>query len=301
MTTDPTAEDLTRDLRADLELCEAATQGPWVPDTDSPPDYMVWGSGSTIVAAQIASTDADADARFIAAARTGWPAALRRAMAAERSSAAWHALTQEMQYQCDVSNQERDAARRGRAQARRSAKRLDTERLERIAGLAAELEATQRHAAQLEAELARLTRTSTCGSCGHRIEDEDPARRLRAMGEHIMVCAAHPLQRVTTLLDVAEAELAATQRHAAQMEADRDAALAEAERMRPVLEVAMRWYRCGVRDAGPEDTDELLTCACAVYCGDREPGEPDPADDWNPVPQCHGPDEPAPADAEGQT
>lgn len=74
-----------RNLHADLEICEAATPGPWeVRDTDS--DYLpvyVVAPDEEVVIGEITTYDAELDARFIAAARTGWPIAIRRALDAE--------------------------------------------------------------------------------------------------------------------------------------------------------------------------------------------------------------------------
>lgn len=59
-----------RDLRADLELCEKATPGPWV---------FVDSSG----AIYRTTTVVEEDIEFIAEAHEGWPHAIRRAIAAE--------------------------------------------------------------------------------------------------------------------------------------------------------------------------------------------------------------------------
>lgn len=63
-----------RDLKADLELCNKATPGPWVFNGIS-----VLGAHGLL----IARTPNDADAEFIAQAREGWPHAIERAMRAE--------------------------------------------------------------------------------------------------------------------------------------------------------------------------------------------------------------------------
>lgn len=63
-----------RDLKADLELCNKATPGPWVFNGIS-----VLGAHGLL----IARTPNDADAEFIAQAREGWPHAIDRAMRAE--------------------------------------------------------------------------------------------------------------------------------------------------------------------------------------------------------------------------
>ena len=85
--------DLARDLVADLATCDAATVGGWMVVLESAalgtvgtpvcrmhgnPKIVVghgsdWGPGASV----------EADALFIARSRAGWPAAIRRAMAAE--------------------------------------------------------------------------------------------------------------------------------------------------------------------------------------------------------------------------
>jgi hypothetical protein len=73
--------DNRRDLRQDLELCEKATPGPW--EVKNKPE----GSGFFDVVCPdgkgIAPTGCRQNALFIAAARTGWPEAIMRAIKAE--------------------------------------------------------------------------------------------------------------------------------------------------------------------------------------------------------------------------
>lgn len=75
--------EIKRDLAADLAICEAAISGPWhsMPSVHSEYPYEVCRSDflDTIVASAITEDDA----RFIAAAREGWPHAIRRAIAGE--------------------------------------------------------------------------------------------------------------------------------------------------------------------------------------------------------------------------
>ncbi len=88
MTTDPTPDDLSRNLAADLALCEAATPGPWtcgrVPH-DEEPDTVIIGSAWRFWARVVGvpGDPAEPNADMIAAARAGWPAALRRALRVE--------------------------------------------------------------------------------------------------------------------------------------------------------------------------------------------------------------------------
>lgn len=84
----PTPEDTARDLRADLEVCENATPGPWVWDderdnfpgviTGIDPETGGWGEALGL------SSDV---AEFVMGSRMGWPAAIRRALAAEAEAA----------------------------------------------------------------------------------------------------------------------------------------------------------------------------------------------------------------------
>lgn len=97
-----TKEDVARDLIADLELCEAATPAPWTDDCNAWPfgedNLVCWpfvrsqpdpgrdNGVSPLVCCMGSDEDypnAGADAAMIAAAREGWPAAIRRALAAE--------------------------------------------------------------------------------------------------------------------------------------------------------------------------------------------------------------------------
>jgi hypothetical protein len=102
-----TAGDRARDLRADLVLCDAARPGPWYAyhPSEFPGDIRIaWGHGRGTDgvaggylcrlthshsrrwsggAGRAHDDPRDEDAAFIAAAREGWPAAIRRALAAE--------------------------------------------------------------------------------------------------------------------------------------------------------------------------------------------------------------------------
>lgn len=78
------AED-NRDLHADLALCEAATVGPWI-YSDWPGSVNVVTPSRRIITSVYGMDAQEANARgiFIAAARTGWPHAIERALEAER-------------------------------------------------------------------------------------------------------------------------------------------------------------------------------------------------------------------------
>lgn len=70
-----------RDLKADLELCNKATRGPWVVDSSGKyPHVIVDIEQRDIMGVYCAKPDIE----FIAQAREGWPHAIERAMRAEK-------------------------------------------------------------------------------------------------------------------------------------------------------------------------------------------------------------------------
>ncbi|MNO32460.1 hypothetical protein D3C76_224490 [compost metagenome] len=74
-----------RDLEADQAICEAATPGPWQIGTQDCVVQDFWdvdGSRQLIFDAKH-PLNFKADTIFTAAARTGWPEAIKRALAAE--------------------------------------------------------------------------------------------------------------------------------------------------------------------------------------------------------------------------
>lgn len=72
-----------RDLNEDLAICNAATQGPWVYSEGLYVVKNVTGDSFEWDADFVAEAGTEEDAAFIAAAREGWPHAIRRAQAAE--------------------------------------------------------------------------------------------------------------------------------------------------------------------------------------------------------------------------
>ncbi|GEM_PF-3488726 len=90
-----------RDLRADLEICEKATPGPWEVKNESE------GSGFFDVVCPdgkgIAPTGCRQNALFIAAARTGWPEAIERAIKAEERVLALESSMQMFKDMCENS------------------------------------------------------------------------------------------------------------------------------------------------------------------------------------------------------
>lgn len=107
---DPTKEDMARNLAADLQLCDGATEGPWsfngyslvasVPRMreaeaamdalpEDAPDEAYSGIREhavckvPCVAGDTSTEQGRKDAEMIAEARQGWPAAIRQALAAK--------------------------------------------------------------------------------------------------------------------------------------------------------------------------------------------------------------------------
>lgn len=74
--------DDMRDLREDIAICDAATSGPWSAEITLR-DTQVYDSTDTYPIAEFNFANGDNDARFTAAARTGWPHAIERAIRAE--------------------------------------------------------------------------------------------------------------------------------------------------------------------------------------------------------------------------
>ena len=79
-----------RDLKADLELCNRATPGPWKEQGTSVQEWCIVSesTGDTVVGADyrdgpwVCITAEDAD--FVIEAREGWPHAIERAIKAEK-------------------------------------------------------------------------------------------------------------------------------------------------------------------------------------------------------------------------
>lgn len=84
-----------RDLEADLKLCDAATEGPWGATyydekaTDDPGWDVDCALPTVLTVARIGNgygsdSEPEANAKFIAAARTGWPETIRELMEARK-------------------------------------------------------------------------------------------------------------------------------------------------------------------------------------------------------------------------
>lgn len=80
-----------RDLKKDLEVCELATPGPWIvmPEVCGPDGQSVYHEETLGPICDVGDPYPRGDnrptenMRFIAAARTGWPDAIKRAMTVE--------------------------------------------------------------------------------------------------------------------------------------------------------------------------------------------------------------------------
>jgi len=73
-----------RDLEKDLELCNQATPGPWKCESSMHSEYAYEVCQDMFLDPIICSVINENDARFIAAAREGWPEAIQRAHKAEK-------------------------------------------------------------------------------------------------------------------------------------------------------------------------------------------------------------------------
>lgn len=81
-----------RDLTADLTICNAATDGPWSVYIDGYSGMGGWTEDCNIAPDIARDVYEGGDATFIAEARTGWPHAIERAMAAEAEVERWYQL-----------------------------------------------------------------------------------------------------------------------------------------------------------------------------------------------------------------
>jgi len=73
---------MPRDLKRDLEMCKAVTPGPFEAVYNDSASFAVVSSESGGIALCTGSNRA-VNANFVSEARTGWPEAIQRAMAAE--------------------------------------------------------------------------------------------------------------------------------------------------------------------------------------------------------------------------
>lgn len=80
-----------RDLQADLELCSKATKGSWAVNSH-PAGWIDIINPLEDTNKRIATVVEMGDAEFVAAARTGWPEAIERALAAEETMAMWKGI-----------------------------------------------------------------------------------------------------------------------------------------------------------------------------------------------------------------
>lgn len=115
---DPTPEDRVRDLQDDMAICDAASPGPWVAWwVNGQPTIASGNAFGNVVNLPRVSVDRGEclkpeDSRFIAAAHEGWPAAIRRAVAAETRLAVSETCQKTWEMMCDHEQElEQEVAR----------------------------------------------------------------------------------------------------------------------------------------------------------------------------------------------
>jgi Holliday junction resolvase RusA-like endonuclease len=151
-----------RNLQADLELCKRATPGPWeVDDTnrelvaqlkDGVYEYICDCDAINYAITNLSVDEVATNAQFIAAARTGWPEAIERAIAAE-------ARVAELERQLTIERAER----------------------EQIEAVNSELEeAIHKQAAAAEAKLQHVAGAGNMDDITATLEAEGLARRKAA-------------------------------------------------------------------------------------------------------------------------
>lgn len=113
----PTHEDLARDLAADLVLCEAAASGPWILHANGavPPHLWVFAPRAEPFMLDTICSSCEhsrANLEMIVAARTGWPVAIRRALAAETEEKRIATILRiaERDYKARIADLEREIA-----------------------------------------------------------------------------------------------------------------------------------------------------------------------------------------------
>jgi hypothetical protein len=120
-----------RDLAADLEICEAATSDPWIAFNDE----SVFG-GSVCAVTDISITtiikeddldDRPNDLNFVAAAREGWPYAIKLAMELQARNTTLEALLNEAQRQKDEAVNEKNRVQVENARLKTENQRLESE------------------------------------------------------------------------------------------------------------------------------------------------------------------------------
>lgn len=124
-----------RDLKSDLEICNKATPGPWY--TQNEPINSAFFDVIAAAGIGIAPTGSQKNAEFIAAARTGWPETIERAIEAEELLAS-HAPEGH-----NVTNQQYQKLREENAQLRELNEKLSDDLVKIIEKCAPEHEELQ--------------------------------------------------------------------------------------------------------------------------------------------------------------
>ena len=104
---------MSRDLKADLELCNEATPGPWYREKTGAnfkgfsseviiADTSRYATGNKVYAEPEGGQFPSSDADFIAQAREGWPYAIEQALAEKERADKYEALVREQENQIDI-------------------------------------------------------------------------------------------------------------------------------------------------------------------------------------------------------
>ena len=138
-----------RDLRADLEICEKATPGPWTPTPGNEfvaQDKYDEDDCRQGICRLLHKPKRKEDSEFIAAARTGWPEAIERAIKAEDKLEMFENECDMCKNECDMYKNECDMCKNDK----------ETLALETIAALREENELQRHSIQQLSAQVAGL-------------------------------------------------------------------------------------------------------------------------------------------------
>jgi hypothetical protein len=99
-----------RDLRLDLHICNNATPGTLYPVIDDNKEFAVIGNKNAGFALCSGPNKA-ANAVFIAEARTGWPEAIHRALAAEKEASGLRRELQQANHAAEIMQAELERLR----------------------------------------------------------------------------------------------------------------------------------------------------------------------------------------------
>lgn len=144
----------TRNWEADLKTCEAASQGPWWEMYGGEPELV--GAGKKLIAETKTPVrdGRNADARFIAEAREGWPAALAERQRLEDENA-------ELRRRLDFSQ----AVRLSQERVHQGQTALNEKMCADVTRLAEDNAELRRRLQVAEAEIDRLREVRPCPHC----------------------------------------------------------------------------------------------------------------------------------------